>query len=123
VLNLSTNVMIGTMYGETPLTSDLSVVISKQANGGTTYSGGDTQTVTETVILGYDDTGLSTADGTHTRFQVNLLLVRRSILNHATGHLTDVITMEGSGYGTIQDKPVILKGTVNAKVSGVMPPS
>jgi hypothetical protein len=77
-------------------------------------------TVTETMVLEYDDTGLTTRDGTHTKFSISCLLVRKSSENIVTHGIKDTITFQGAGDGIIRDQNVILQGTGSAKISGVL---
>lgn len=86
-------------------------------------SGKDVQTYTLTAVLGYNDTGLATRDGTHTEFQVQCLATGKWSSNIATGKFSSNLKMQGHGFGTIRDRHVILQGIATAVVTGGLPPN
>jgi len=120
VLNLITNFFIGTIANEQPVQAGLQTTITKTGNAGESVSANAAYTVTEAVVLGYDDTGLPTRDGTHTKFNVTFLLTRKSSENHVTQQFKDTVKLQGVGNGIIHDQNVILQGTASASVSGVL---
>jgi hypothetical protein len=118
VQNLTSNLLLGTIGGEQPVHAGSQIVISKTGNSGASISGN--AVVTEVDVLGYDDTGLATKDGTHTKFNVNFLFIRKSSSNLVTQQIKDAIKFQGFGTGTIRDQNVILQGSGSAKISGVL---
>jgi hypothetical protein len=120
VLDLSSNLFVGTVFGEQPVHTGSQTMISKTGNSGTAISANAVDAFTEVVVLGYDDTGLTTKDGTHTKFQVNCLLVRKSSSNLVTQQIKDSVKFQGNGTGTIRDQNVILQGSGSATISGVL---
>jgi hypothetical protein len=94
--------------------------VSKTGDSGASVSGNDAETVTETVILGYDDSGLTTKDGTHSHFQISFLLVRKSSVNLVTQKFKDTLKLQGAGYGVIHDQNVLLQGSGTGQISGVL---
>jgi hypothetical protein len=123
VLDLSTNVFLGSVFGEQPPHAGMQTVISKTGNAGDSVSGNLTETVTQTVILGYDDSGVATQDGTHTKFEVTFLLVRKTSQNLTTQQIKDTLKFSsGVGNGIVRDQNVILQGTASATVTGFLNP-
>jgi hypothetical protein len=123
VLDVSTNVFIGSIQGEQPVHNGTRTTISKTGNAGESFSGSLAETVTQTVILGYDDSGVATQDGTHTKFEVTFLLVRKTSENLVTQQIKDTLKLsQGIGSGIVRDQNVILQGTASATVTGVLNP-
>jgi hypothetical protein len=93
-------------------------------SGGSAYStsGALAETFTEIVGVGYDDTKLSTRDGTHTKFFMMGELVQKSSENLSNQHLTDNIKIQAFGNGTVRDHTVILDLNASANISGVTSP-
>ena len=120
ILNVSTNVFIGTVANEQPVHAGLQTTITKTGAAGESISANAAYSVTEIVVLGYDDTGLPTRDGTHTKFFMNFLLVRKSSENHVTQQFNDTVKLQGVGNGIIRDQNLILQGTASASISGVL---
>jgi hypothetical protein len=76
------------------------------------------------VTVTYDDTALTTTDGTHTSFQLSGILVDMISVNEKTFKTTETITLHAAGTGTIRGKAnIILKGTTNATLSGFSTPA
>jgi hypothetical protein len=123
VLDLSTNVFIGAVFGEQPPHAGTQTTIAKTGNAGESFSGNLTETVTQTVILGYDDSGVATQDGTHTKFEITFLLVRKTSQNLVTQQIKDTLKFSpGVGSGIVRDQNVILQGTASATVTGFLNP-
>jgi hypothetical protein len=119
VLDLTSNLFIATVAGEEVIHSGVQTVITK-SGPISSVSANDTETFTETVVFGYDDTGLTTADGTHTHFQVTCLLVRKTSENQVNQKIKDTIKFQGVGNGIIRDKNVILQGSGRVVIHGVL---
>jgi hypothetical protein len=117
-----TNLFFGVMQGAPTLRSGSEVQVTKITATGTASSGNATETTSDFIVLGYDDTGLITRDGTHTWFQCSGVLTRKSSRNLASDKISDAIKLEGTGYGLLRDQPVLLKGTVTAVITGTLPP-
>lgn len=101
--------------------SAVETFIQTTSRTGTRNSGNSTETFTEYATLNYNDTALTTADGTHTSFQLSGVLVDMVSTNIKTIKTTESVTLHGTGAGTIQGKNnVILKGTVTATLAGVL---
>ena len=113
-----TNLFISMMAGEKPVHVGQQTTTSILNDAGESFSGTATETFTQTVVLGYDDSGLTTRDGTHTRFQVNCLVTDKVTTNLGKGELHATLKMQGAGYGVIQNRDVILQGTASAAISG-----
>lgn len=121
VLDLSTNVFMGSIFGEQPAHAGMQTLISKTGNAGDSVSGNLAETVTQTVVLGYDDSGVATQDGTHTKFEVTFLVVRKTSQNLVTQQIKDTLKFSpGVGSGIVRDQNVLLQGTVSATVTGVL---
>ncbi len=79
-------------------------------------------TITGIDSLIYDDTGLTTADGTHTNFTIEGYRTARFNLLSTTVNSTSntttsgVLTINGAGEGVISGKDAILKGVVVANI-------
>ena len=124
VQDIFTNLFLGITAGQ-PVHAGSQTVISKTGNSGASVSANAVDTVTEIIVLGYDDTGLATKDGTHTKFEVTCLLARKSSSNLVTQQIKDMIKFQGFGNGAIRDQNVILQGSGSATISGILflPPS
>ena len=123
VLDLSTNVFIGSILGEPSAHAGTQTMISKTGNSGESVSGNLAETVTQTVILGYDDSGVATLDGTHTKFEITFLVARKTSENLVTQQIKDTLKFSpGVGSGLVRDQNVILQGTASATVTGVLNP-
>ena len=120
VQDLTSNLFLGTIAGEQPVHAGSQTVISKTGSSGASISGNAVDTFTEVDVLGYDDTGLTTKDGTHTKFDVDCLLVRKSSSNLVTQQIKDAIKFQGAGTGTIRDQNMILQASGSASISGVL---
>ena len=106
------------------VTSGITTLIQSTTRTGTKFSGNTTQTATEYVTVTYDDTALTTTDGTHTSFQLSGVLVDMTTVNERTFKTTQVISLRVAGTGTIRDKTnLILKGTGYATLTGHLQPS
>jgi hypothetical protein len=123
LMDLSTNLFIGSMSGEQTQNSGTELATTTLSGTGTTTGGSDVETYTETVLVVYDDTGLTTKDGTHSKFQLNCVLVRKLFLNLATQKIRETVKLQGAGYGTIRDKSVQLEGSMMATLSGLQSPA
>ncbi|MGD0615678.1 MAG: hypothetical protein ABSA69_09590, partial [Verrucomicrobiota bacterium] len=96
-------------------------LIQRTSRTGTAVSGNNTERVTEYATLTYDDTALTTKDGTPTNFQLSGILVEVFSENIGIVEATQSVVLRGAGTGTIRGKiNVILKGTVTATLSGVL---
>jgi hypothetical protein len=115
---LSTNLVFGVMGGEQPVHSDVQTVMTKNTISSRSVSATESETVAETQILNYDDTGLTTGDGTHSQFQITFLLVRKSSEDLVAGKIKDEVKMQGIGYGTIRGQNVIIQGSGAATITG-----
>jgi hypothetical protein len=122
VLDLSSNVFIGVFADEQSVDTEVRAGIATTSSSGTSVSVRVNDTATSTVILGYDDSGLVTKDGTHTKFQITCLSVRKSSGGLLFGPIKEKFSLSGVGYGTIRGQGVILQGEATASVSGVLPP-
>lgn len=73
------------------------------------------------VTFTYDDTALSPADGTHTRFIFKGLMEQRSIEKVGL-RLNTTFEYQGMGDGTVRDVPTILTGRMKGQISYIYPP-
>ncbi len=96
--------------------------ITSQSASGTTHSGNDTEAYTEYVILSYDDSALTTGDGTHSTFQISGILVEKLSNTIATGKYKETVSLPGAGGGRIRDTYVVMKGSLTAALAGVLAP-
>ena len=122
IMNMITNVSVGPIVDDQPVHVGTQTLISKSGTSGASISGNLTETVTQTVLLAYDDTGLTTQDGTHTGFYVTFLVVRKTSQNLVTRGVKDTVKFQGVGNGIIRGQNVILQGTAGATVTGVLNP-
>lgn len=118
-LNLSTNCFVGMFSGASPLYAGVRTDIFTTNNAGPSESGNDSETMTECVILGYDDAGLATRDGTHTHFQITCLLTGKSSQDLVSNKLKETVKLQGNGYGMLRGQNVILQGSATAQLSGI----
>jgi hypothetical protein len=106
------------------VSSGITTLIQSTTRTGTQFSGNTTQTATEYVTVTYNDTALTTTDGTHTNFQLSGVLVDMITENERTFKTTEVISLHVAGTGTIRDKTnIILKGTASATLTGHLEPT
>jgi hypothetical protein len=115
---LSTNLIIGAKAGEQPVSSDIQTLVTKSTTSGTSSSANESETTEETVLLFYDDTALTTGDGTHSQFQIDFLVVRKSLEDFVAGTAKDVVKLQGIGSGTIHGQNVIIQGSGAATITG-----
>jgi len=120
VMNLGTNVFIAAAGVEQPVHSGTQTLISKTGASGASASGNLTETVTQEVVLVYDDTGLTTQDGTHTKFNISFLAVRKTSENLVTQQIKDKVKLHGVGNGMVRDQNVILQGNGSAIITGIL---
>jgi hypothetical protein len=120
VMELGTNVFIGEAGEEAPIHAGTQTLISKTGKAGASGSGNVVETVKRLIVLNYDDTGLTTQDGTHTKFQVSFLVVRKTSQNLVTEQIKDTVKLDGVGNGMIRDQNVIVQGTGSATIKGVL---
>jgi len=120
IMNLGTNVFIANAGGEQPVHAGTQTLISKTGSAGASGSGNLTETVTQEVVLVYDDTGLTTQDGTHTKFNISFLVVRKTSENLVTQQIKDKVKLQGLGNGMVRDKNVILQGNGSVTITGVL---
>ncbi len=111
---------IGAVGDAQPVRDGSQTTISKTGKSGISLTSNSTETVTDTVVLGYDDSALTTQDGTHTKFEITCLLVRKSSANLATQQIKDSVKLQGVGGGIIRDQNVILQASGSANISGVL---
>ncbi len=119
IFNLSTNFTFGTIPGAR-VHADSQTSTSTSGGSGNSVSGALAETVTEIVDVHYDDSGLTTQDGTHTSFFITCLLTRKTSENLATQQIKDNIKIEGNGNGTVRDQTAVLQFTASFNISGVM---
>jgi len=96
----------------------LTVVSKSTASGNTLASAHSTVTITETVVLRYDDSNLTTADGTHTKFEITCVIVGKASVNLKTDLFNDAVKIKGLGGGIIRGQEVILEMRGSANISG-----
>jgi hypothetical protein len=120
VMSLGTNVFIAAAGGEQPVHARMQTLISKTGNAGASVSGNLSETATQMIVLVYDDTGLTTQDGTHTKFSMSFLVVRKTSENLVTQQIKDKVKLHGIGNGMIRDQNVILQGNASATITGVL---
>lgn len=120
VQDVFTNLFLATIGEEQPVHAGSQTEISKSGNSGTSFSGNVVDTTTETLGLNYDDSGLTTRDGTHTKFNVIFLVTWKSSENLTNQQIKDSIKLQGVGNGTIRGQNVILQGSGSAAISGVL---
>jgi hypothetical protein len=118
IMNLGTNVFIGEAGEEAPIHAGTQTLISKNGNAGASVSGNLTETVTQMIVLNYDDTGLTTQDDTHTKFNAAFLVVRKTSQNLVTQQIKDTVKLQGIGNGIVRDQNVILQGNASAVIKG-----
>jgi hypothetical protein len=116
VQSLSTNLIMGTIFGEQPVRSILETVTTQTGPSGSSASNIESETLTDNEVITYDDTGLTTRDGTHSQFQITFLLVDKS--SQSNGKLKDAVKLQGVGYGTIRGQNVMIQGTGGATITG-----
>ncbi len=120
VKDLSTNLTLSVPLGADPVISSLEAVMIRTNRMGVSYSNTEDESFTITEVLNYDDTGLTTKDGTHSQFQVTCLVVAKSSQNFVAGTLKDKVTLQGIGFGTIRNRGVEMQGTGTATITGVL---
>lgn len=120
IQNLSTNCYLGFFADGVSLDSGILTRVTKSGSSGTSTNSNHSDTFTEMVVLSYNDSGLTTGDGTHTHFQANCLLTRKSSENVVTRETKDSVKFQGAGYGVIRDKRVIVQASGTAEISGVL---
>ncbi|MFO1477395.1 MAG: hypothetical protein U1F98_12160 [Verrucomicrobiota bacterium] len=110
------------------ISSRVETRIERPALAGARHLGGATGSDLEFATLTYDDSGLATQDGTHSRFQLSGMAVDTVVSAVRTAKSKESFTLHGAGTGTIQGKTnILLKGTVTGLVgivtrSNVSPP-
>jgi len=119
-MNLGTNVFIATAGEAQPVHEGTQTLISKTGNAGASTSGNLSETATQEIVLVYDDTGLTTQDGTHTKFNMSFLVVRKTSRNLVTQQIKDKVKLQGIGNGIVRDQNVILQGNGSAAITGVL---
>jgi hypothetical protein len=89
-------------------------------SGTTTLSPGYSDTQTRFELLRYNDSSLTTGDGTHTSFYFTgvATLVNDVSLGSTTGKATLTLS-EGGGAGTIRGVASIITGSITGKPAGV----
>lgn len=124
--NSGSNILLN-VSGVLAISSSLSVnsgleTFTQTTRGtGTSVSGNNTQRFIEYATLTYNDTALTTEDGTQTDFQLSGVLVEMLSTNFKTHNTTESVTLRAAGTGTIRGKTnVILKGTVTGTLAGAL---
>ena len=120
IMDLGTNVFIAIAGDPQPVHAGTQTLISKTGKAGASGSGNIAETVTQLEVIVYDDTGLTTRDGTHTKFDVSFFVVRKTSQNSVTEQIKDTVKLEGVGNGMIRDQHVVLQGNASAIIKGVL---
>lgn len=85
----------------------------------TSYSGNDTESYTVYETMEYDDSALSTADGTTTTFELDGILTTKYSRNLASDKNTSVVNAQAGGGGTIRGvENIVIEGTIQATLTG-----
>ena len=100
------------------LQTALTTRITTQTNGGSTISGNTTEDLVSTATIRYDDSSLSTSDGTHTSFQIYGIWDTKLSQNVATFFSTAQFTFTGSGDGKLRGHYMVLDSQITGKGSG-----
>ena len=85
---------------------------------GTFYSGNDNETASRSITLHYDDTAMTTADGTHVEFSIQGISLARQSRDIKTYFMKTSFVFSGTGEGTFKGTPVIVRGTVGGRAAG-----
>jgi hypothetical protein len=79
---------------------------------------------TAILTMTYDDTALTTTDGTHTKFTFQGPYTQRNSLKKSQTEVNTTIEFHGSAGGKLRDIPVMLTGSITGKaLTSVPPPS
>lgn len=100
------------------LENTLTTRITTKTNGGSTISGNTTADLVSTATITYDDSSRSTADGTHTSFQIHGIWDTKLSENLATIFSTAQFTFTGSGDGNLRGHYMVLDSQITGKGSG-----
>jgi len=91
----------------------------KSTSATSTVSGNDTESNTVYAKIGYDDSTLTTGDGTTTTFELAGVLTSKYSRNFSNNNVTDNVTLNVGGGGTIRGVPNgVIQGTIKCKLAG-----
>jgi len=100
------------------LQSILQTQIASESQSGSSMSGTVTESVISNLSINYDDTAQTTADNTHTTFQLKGLFLQKVSLNLKTSSVKISSDFKGTGGGQIRDVTTILTGTMTSNSIG-----
>jgi hypothetical protein len=96
-------------------------LITTENASGTQFAGSLSESIIGSVILNYDDTLITTTDGTHTKFAFKGFYTLKLNENLKTHSVKSTTEFQGTGGGTVRDVPTILTGTISGKAAGFVP--
>jgi hypothetical protein len=121
ILGNNTNLVFNLQPGEAPLHAGKETLIQTYKSSGNSSGGNDTESITAFVTLGYDDTGLATQDGTHTKFEISCIVTSKSSYDLGTHKVKETIKLQGVGFGSFHDKDHVFEATGSTTLSGTLP--
>lgn len=100
------------------LQSVLQTQTASESQNGSALSGTVTETIFSNLSINYDDSDQTTADTTHTIFQLKGLFVQKVSLNLKTRAVKINSEFQGTGGGQVRDVTTILTGTMTSNSVG-----